>query len=298
MIGICTAFPVNVNYTLVGDVQFSGHYNQSGLGYELCCTDSFTDAQEVHGAVPEDSFALHGDGHIASITEGNNLGLWLRETIGAGTCTTRAADACLVGEMDVLRMSATSNAHIGSSTDSSRPQTHAFDTSLCCEIYELCWDSVDNDGDGYVDCADPDCYGDEAPPSNSIYGTEPQLCTGSTYDTNGCAQGYGSTNIACQGPDDTFGQPQYFHCNYGKFDVYNLTAPDGTILDDASQVGVCCPQGERGRYDTFTGTWSCTPNDECNGIASPRCSYRFEVPAERDDWFLATEEVDTPNYCV
>jgi papain like protease len=61
---------------------------------------------------------------------------------------------------------------------------------------EVCYDGIDNDGDGKIDCADSDCFGDPACP------TDPEVCDdGIDNDHDGyidCADSDCSTDPACQ----------------------------------------------------------------------------------------------------
>lgn len=297
IISTCDSPPNSLNYTKVGYVQFSGHYNQSTFGYELCCTDSFTDAQEVHGAVPQDNFGFSTDGHVADVPHAKNLG-YVMETIGSRECVSRPAGTCQADELDAFRMSDVKNAHMGSSTDPNRPQPHTYNTSLCCKTYELCWDGVDNDGDGKIDCADTDCWGGDATDPMigvGIYGAEPQMCTGSPFDTAGCVVNRSTLNNSCQGDDGN-----YYYCSYGYWDTFNISAPDGSMADPASQVGVCCPKGEYSFWNG--GSWECRAKDECFEPPLGNCKFTFQVDPDpllagyfdRAAWLGDTEDGKGP----
>lgn len=56
-------------------------------------------------------------------------------------------------------MSSEDNAHIADCTNMTQPHINEYDGRLCCEVQEICTDGIDNDGDGFVDCADPECNG-------------------------------------------------------------------------------------------------------------------------------------------
>ncbi|WP_263808062.1 LamG-like jellyroll fold domain-containing protein [Salinibacter sp.] len=56
-------------------------------------------------------------------------------------------------------MSGDRNAHIADCDQDKLPPSTDYDGTLCCTVKELCYDGKDNDGDGLVDCADPECNG-------------------------------------------------------------------------------------------------------------------------------------------
>ena len=58
-------------------------------------------------------------------------------------------------------------------------EVFGYGGSLCCTVKEICTDGKDNDGDGLVDCADPEC--NEENPGGSLDPfdpptTTPQVC--------------------------------------------------------------------------------------------------------------------------
>jgi len=87
-----------------------------------------------------------------------------------GTCG-EPAEQC------VFRMSNGGNAHVADCSNSSVPMNNSYSGALCCEISEVCTDGVDNDGDGLVDCADPECNGETGPSNLDPFGKDtPKVC--------------------------------------------------------------------------------------------------------------------------
>ncbi|WP_263840423.1 LamG-like jellyroll fold domain-containing protein [Salinibacter sp.] len=70
------------------------------------------------------------------------------------------------------------NAHIADCSQNNLPGAKSYNGTLCCTVSELCYDGKDNDGDGLVDCADPECHaGTTTGPKLDPFGnTEPQVC--------------------------------------------------------------------------------------------------------------------------
>ncbi|MCS3860473.1 hypothetical protein GGP86_000221 [Salinibacter ruber] len=75
-------------------------------------------------------------------------------------------------------MSGDQNAHIADCDQDKLPPDTDYDGTLCCTVKELCYDGKDNDGDGLVDCADPECNGADHGGSLDPFGadTTPEVC--------------------------------------------------------------------------------------------------------------------------
>ncbi|MCS4039327.1 LamG domain-containing protein [Salinibacter ruber] len=63
------------------------------------------------------------------------------------------------GDICAFTMSGDQNAHIADCDQDKLPPSTSYKGTLCCSVKELCYDGKDNDGDGLVDCADPECNG-------------------------------------------------------------------------------------------------------------------------------------------
>jgi hypothetical protein len=173
------------------------------------------------------------------------------------------------------------------------PQPNNFTGRLCCEIQEVCFDGQDNDGDGFVDCADPDCNEKTFPSgpyedTDMTSETEPQICDmdpDDPYDANNQ-----STAVCASGdPNCLDPEGERFYCAYGDFDA-----------KDEEPQGMCCPQGEIPQNITVLGvtTWQCGETAECGtGVPSGRrCD--FDINATQEEFFDATYDGDASDYCV
>jgi len=70
-----------------------------------------------------------------------------------------AESACVDGkEACIFKMANGNNSQVADCRNESEPMENDFQGQLCCEIHEICYDGVDNDGDDLVDCADPECH--------------------------------------------------------------------------------------------------------------------------------------------
>jgi hypothetical protein len=83
-------------------------------------------------------------------------------------------------------MSGGQNAHIADCDQNKLPPSTSYDGTLCCSVKELCYDGKDNDGDGLVDCADPECNGANIGSPLDPFGadTTPQVC----HNASSCPQ--------------------------------------------------------------------------------------------------------------
>jgi hypothetical protein len=66
------------------------------------------------------------------------------------------------------------NSHIADCDQDNLPADTDYNGTLCCEVKEICTDGIDNDGDGLVDCADPECNADADGPAPVA--STPQVC--------------------------------------------------------------------------------------------------------------------------
>jgi hypothetical protein len=66
------------------------------------------------------------------------------------------------------------NSHVADCDQNALPPATDYNGTLCCEVKEICNDGVDNDGDGLIDCADPECNADADGPAPVA--DNPQVC--------------------------------------------------------------------------------------------------------------------------
>jgi hypothetical protein len=126
-------------------------------------------------------------------------------------------------------------------------EVFGYGGSLCCTVKEICTDGKDNDGDGLVDCADPEC--NEESPGGSLdpftpQTTTPQVChpAGSCPQTlheglGGYWQFDNSTNDSTTNENDITSNSASFTNHYnGKLGLaLDFNAGDqATIPDDTS----------------------------------------------------------------
>ncbi|MCF7866618.1 hypothetical protein K9M18_04265, partial [Candidatus Woesearchaeota archaeon] len=168
-IGFCNVSPENLSFDYVGDVMLVGHVNQSlDLGSMLCCGKGFSYAKKYHGFDYGANFFVSSSGHFWNESLGEEFELGSGRdlvdlNINTGSCSTEVFvdDAaqnygCAVSKEPVFRVSSSFNAHVGrlNGTVEGGFGGHAFKYVTCCDKLELCWDGLDNDLDGDIDCAD------------------------------------------------------------------------------------------------------------------------------------------------
>ncbi len=254
----------------VAAVTAQGHFNQTGTQsmapYKLCCPSNWGFG---HGE-PTFSYAP-STGHVGNPgTYSNNVLLGFQGSI---------KPSCSADEACVFKVS--NQGHIASCDTPNHPMQNNFPNSLCLTPIEICDDSIDNTGDGLIDCASPTCY----PSSENVF--TPQECTGNNQTTDDCVLGIDSAGNPIYSDhclDDT-GTP--FYCSYGDGD-------DGSMTGGR---GFCCPAGERAVQDPFTGAWRCESFQQC-GLAPYECKFDFDdfifswlgsvySPANPGDWCVS-----------
>ena len=147
-----------------------------------------------------------------------------------------------------------------------------YQYKLVCEAVEICHDSIDNTGDGIVDCASPSCH-----PSNRNSFT-PQLCTNNNQTTADCI----ANPDHCSDNDGN-----RFYCSYGIND------------DPDTGEGYCCPAGQYAQVDPDDGTVSCEDFTVCYAEGDDTLACEFDHNTEFDDWLSSVYDgVDTSSLCV
>ena len=151
---------------------------------------------------------------------------------------------------------------------SSLPMTAEFQYKLVCEAVEICHDSIDNTGDGLIDCASPTC--------NPMFGNpEPMECTGNNQTTADCLE----NPDHCRDNDGNS-----FYCSYGEDD------------DPNTGEGYCCPAGQYAFTDPVTGDVTCEDFDQCGVEVEDICNFDFDD--DRSDWLSSIYDgVDEDNWC-
>ena len=176
--------------------------------------------------------------------------------LGTIDCTYRSS--CNADEACIFKMDSTDNSLVADCTTANKPMTNNYSNQLCCTIKEICWDGIDNDLNGAIDCADSQCNGNTPIPQPSSQCTNPFNGESSPYNTSGCITGYNhpsanvvSTNYnpVCKGnpPDNT-----YYYCGFGPQDNPNVPL--------ANTPGTCCPVGIKPFLNSVSGAWECQRN--------------------------------------
>jgi hypothetical protein len=142
---------------------------------------------------------------------------------------------------------------------------------------ENCTDGVDNDGDGLIDCSDPDCNGtcidgnactvDSCDPSTHQCVHDPAPLNGTACDDGlFCTQNDTCQAGTCTGApaNCSDGDPCTIDtCDEGTNACLNTPAPNGSACDD----GNACTQNDQCNGGTCAGTsFSCDDGNVCNGI--------------------------------
>lgn len=194
-------------------------------------------------------------------------------------CLFKVCDSatCRINTSDNTRID---NTHIADCNTPNFPFANTFTQQVCCKfepLREICSDGIDNDQDGYIDCADNDCNNWTI--SNP---TNPPFCTGSPYNSSGCVVNY-TTNPLTGAPIVTYNtscadQPPvnppnlYFYCGYQKVAPAN------------NNPGLCCPTKTYPAYDPDSGRWRCQASELC-GVTRPdidKCDFDFDL--ENLEW--------------
>lgn len=214
--------------------------------------------------------------------------------LGTQYCRTDPV-GCDAKEGCIFKVANDDNSHVVDCNTPGLPVASSGFDYVCCKVYENCWDGIDNDYDGYIDCADEDCNGG----LSGDYPGRPQVCTNpgtgadSPLITAYCAINW-SAGVTTFHPDcegDPVENPfnNAFYCSFGLSD------------DPADDPGVCCPYGET--RELVGGVWQCNPSDECGISPSMRCHSDFATnrtdfwaPVSEPNWL--SEVYDTSaNWC-
>ena len=274
--------PDPANLTAVKNVSTVGHYD--GGPYTLYCGDTW------YRELGEDlAFSYITGGHVRSpdatpaFIEEQSLGTNVE-------CRVSNTGSCDSSEVCVFKMNNENDAHVADCADPTVPQPNAYPYQLCCQIQEACNDGIDNDADGYVDCADPDCTEQTYNhPSDISRETVPGICDfdpDSPYDGN-----MQNTTECINNPGNCTDHDGKIHyCAYGQFDQKG----NGT---GQTPVGRCCPPGHYPSKDIVTGDWRCSETNEC-GIGGPNRECDYNITSNESAFFNSTYSGDSNDYCV
>jgi hypothetical protein len=267
--------------SLIGWATNDGHFSNVSLpnAQAICCVGVTVGTGTI-------SFNYSIDGHVSTSSAITNF--FHNVTLGFQNACTVQAGACnnLNGELCVFRVNTTgagivSNSHIADCASG------ALDSNLCCRRTDTCNNGLDDDADGFIDCADEDCHDDA-----KILATPPS-CTGSTMTSDFCVQvqrnhltgTYVPTyNPLCAGQQPPSGDPMfpnYYYCS---------TMDTGPMIGQ----GICCQSGKKAEYDIISG-WSCEDSTQCGVGASFDCGKDFDT--EFNPWIDQPFIDNSANWC-
>jgi len=269
------------DYTSYGYVSAQGHFSSvspgvfSAFQYPLCCPDFWPFG---YGSGSFKYSTLNETGHVSVnnsvVTNFDGI-----QYLGTYDCIYVANGDCPADKACIFKMSNPDSSHIMDCSEPNNPVNNDFTDKLCCKPYELCWDNLDNDEDGFIDCADSECNGLNTT-AGVGFGTpykQPELCTDiptnkrTNYDTNACIISWTNPgtpiddqivvwNSTCIGEPDTIaGGDTHYYCNFEHRDRF---------VDVTSTPGYCCMEG----FEYNSGTGYCEPTDPCG----PDCNQDFD----------------------
>jgi len=275
------------NFTAVGRISNDGHYDgnlSSTFPNDLCCKNFNSVGSGVTSFKYSPYFnpAFNGTGVISvnstythfpiSVRLGFPNSCYLKQT----TCDHAASEVCIFkvsnDSLDPTRWKyVADSAHVADCNNSNIPsgENNTFDSNLCCKFQEICNDGIDNDFDGYIDCADEDC---KHYSSGGLI--PPEFCTGSPFTSAVCMNltryPNGTTlnisNPLCMGqtPGNAVLNPSNwsYHCDYG-------------VASTPNSPGLCCPEGQVAGYSN--DVWSCGIKEPCGLATSYSCNYDFDI---------------------
>jgi hypothetical protein len=164
-------------YERIDNVSTQGHYSGATI-FHLFCSKNW-DRGEGNA-----SFRFVDPGHVQepdydTFPNDEKLG---REVIDCNYETGGTPGQCGAdGDICAFTMSGDQNAHIADCDQDQLPSNTSYQGTLCCSVKELCYDGKDNDGDGLVDCADPECNGADANTALEPFPDKgPQICHNAT----------------------------------------------------------------------------------------------------------------------
>jgi len=269
-------------YTAVGHVSSDGHFTTdstlNNFPYDLCCINyginsgavSFKYARDPSGSTGQGAVSVNSSvtNFAGSIKLGFQNSCYLKQT----ACDNSASEVCVFkvsnsSDSASKWKSVADSSHIADCSGAALPNANSYPNYVCCKLSEICTNGIDDDGDGFIDCADQDC-------NHYAAGTTPEFCTGSIYNSNTCVYVIRHDNgvpppttvynINCTGepPTNPPVNNMSFYCSYGRLNQYSS--------------GLCCPQGKYAYYDNATGLWSCQTAAICGIENYKDCNYDFD----------------------
>ncbi|MGV8161855.1 MAG: hypothetical protein ACP5N2_00805 [Candidatus Nanoarchaeia archaeon] len=312
--GDCSAAYQAYGYQAFGWVSNEGHFTENvstSFTNTLCCKNLVNKGSGVTSfRYVSDGSLIQGHVSINSsktafgkgVKMGFNDQCFLKNDCNLANdevCLFKVCDsaACRINTSDGTRID---NSHIADCNTANFPFDNTYTKQVCCKfepLDEICGDGLDNDADGYIDCADQEC-------KQSNTGLPPALCTNSPYNADTCVINFTrlnngtvevTYNSTCIGQNpypintyptiypltnpqiyrlsDTW-KPPVWYCSYGEIETANSGNP-----------GVCCQSGTYAKYDYDTNTWYCEDSEACGlDPASQPCEYDYDLNRPNPNW--------------
>ena len=284
----------DVGYDLVGNVTVDGHFSTEDVGLNhLCCPDQYTFGS---GSVQWLWNHNDGQGHVYALGQNStsmsfNMSFTFEDSAEVLPIDVNLSNTLSDDQLCFFTMSTNTSAgaHIGPCGDhpGSSLAEDDFDFVLATTPTEICYNSIDDTGDGNIDCASPQCH--PTLPDNT-----PSVCTGNNQTTADCIDDDGNLKDHCRNNQTG----DYFYCSYG-FDDDNTTDLDGN--PDLNADGYCCPSGQVAEADPITGEVECVDFAQCY-IESSSSDCDFDHMTEFGDWLDYEYDSSNPfpeeDWCV
>lgn len=257
----------DAGYEVTGAVSRAGHYTtdaSSNYAYKLCCPTSWGVGEgDVAFTYSTDSTtSTDGGNHVGSPSNTNFYG---QVALGTHLSCQTTQESCGTDRACVFKTSQIDNGHIADCTEDI-PGENNYEYSLCCEIQELCSNGIDDDQDGFIDCADSSCQG-------PIPLTEADSCTGNFQQSEYCLL----NPSACEGSNG-----ETYYCS-------------PTTDTQGQDIGFCCPAGTFASQNPFGTGYVCVEAGECGVGTDYACKYDVRYRAE--DWAQSVYTGNAGDWC-
>lgn len=177
-----------------------------------------------------------------------------------------------------------------------------FDTGACT-VREVCGNGADDDRDGYIDCADEDCF-ESCPHCGDGVRDLDEACDGADFGSDTCeTRGFATGRLACTASCrlDTSDCRRAERCDNGRDDdedsLVDCDDPDCREKEPCPRCGDGTVNVDGEQCDGSTGGKSCADfGFEVGTLACSHCRYDFagcglgedcEAPGDEDDDGLA-----------
>ena len=213
--------------TATGTCDSSGNWCNGACDYSSTCDKTRCGAPCVSGETQTQSCTVTPVNPCTGKADGTSCTI---TTYGPGTQTRSCTSDCVFGSWSACQ------------ADVIKTENGKCYSQICVPSgTEVCTDGIDNDGDGLIDCADPDCCG-KTGPSNVI------CCAGASQ---------AAQDACCPAQNNRIGQCRNNVCEWGFCTTNNdcvtgsccTNQPDGTI------EGTCTDPNSR----IYNNKWLCDP---------------------------------------